>query len=157
LKKVTTIDEVLKYHNDFLDTCLKECMLTDPQLVKILTKLMTICEMAAGFSDQFIKTLQLDDVSEMHEVEDKKAALRMRQTRIKVASDHAKKLMNEKGFVSAVTRFENDFTVTIKQLIDALQNLSTTEANEHTINLILRLDFNNFYQHNFQKTHKDSL
>src|SRR5690242_1859695 len=87
-----------------------------------------------------------------------------------VASDHAKKLMNEKGFVSAITRFESDFTITIKQLIDALQNLSTTgthsllcccdpnelsEANQHTVNLILRLDFNNFYHHNFQKTQKE--
>lgn len=35
--QATTIDEVLKYHNDFLDTCLKECMLTDPNLIKVST------------------------------------------------------------------------------------------------------------------------
>ena len=29
LKKVKTIDEILKLHNDFLDECLKECLLTD--------------------------------------------------------------------------------------------------------------------------------
>lgn len=33
--KAITIDEVLKFHNDFLDTSLKECMLTDPNLVKV--------------------------------------------------------------------------------------------------------------------------
>ena len=33
--QVTTIDEVLNHHNDFLDTCLKECMLTSPFLLKV--------------------------------------------------------------------------------------------------------------------------
>jgi hypothetical protein len=36
--------------------------------------------------------------------------------------------------------------------MDALLVLSTTEANQHMSNLILRLDFNNFYKGYFQKT-----
>lgn len=35
LSKVSTVDEVLEYHGDFLDTCLKECMLTNPKLLKV--------------------------------------------------------------------------------------------------------------------------
>lgn len=35
LQKVDTVDEVLSYHEDFLDTCLKECLLTNPKLLKV--------------------------------------------------------------------------------------------------------------------------
>ena len=36
---VKTIDDVMKAHNDFLDQCLKECLLTDQSLFPILTKI----------------------------------------------------------------------------------------------------------------------
>jgi gamma-tubulin complex component 2 len=37
LEKVTTVDELMRDHIDFLDTCLKECMLTNAKLLKVLT------------------------------------------------------------------------------------------------------------------------
>ena len=33
-----TIEELLKTHDDFLDTCLKECMLTNPKLIVVSAK-----------------------------------------------------------------------------------------------------------------------
>lgn len=35
LSNVSTVDQVLKYHSDFLDTCLKECMLTNSKLLRV--------------------------------------------------------------------------------------------------------------------------
>jgi hypothetical protein len=35
LEKVTTVDQLLRDHVDFLDTCLKECMLTSSRLLKV--------------------------------------------------------------------------------------------------------------------------
>jgi gamma-tubulin complex component 2 len=35
LEKVTTVDELMRDHIDFLDTCLKECMLTNAKLLKV--------------------------------------------------------------------------------------------------------------------------
>jgi gamma-tubulin complex component 2 len=35
LEKVTTVDQLLRDHVDFLDTCLKECMLTSSKLLKV--------------------------------------------------------------------------------------------------------------------------
>lgn len=37
------IDDVLKYHQDFLDQCLKNCMLTTPELLKPIINLCNIC------------------------------------------------------------------------------------------------------------------
>jgi len=39
LKKVKTIEEILDLHNNFLDECLKECLLTDQNLLRISIKL----------------------------------------------------------------------------------------------------------------------
>jgi gamma-tubulin complex component 2 len=35
LGKVTTVDQLLRDHVDFLDTCLKECMLTSSKLLRV--------------------------------------------------------------------------------------------------------------------------
>lgn len=35
LAKVTTVDQLLRDHVDFLDTCLKECMLTSSKLLRV--------------------------------------------------------------------------------------------------------------------------
>ncbi|KIY52188.1 hypothetical protein FISHEDRAFT_63932 [Fistulina hepatica ATCC 64428] len=50
LDKVVTVDELLRDHVDFLDTCLKECMLTSKQLLKTFSKLINTCSMFAAYS-----------------------------------------------------------------------------------------------------------
>jgi gamma-tubulin complex component 2 len=35
LERVSTVDQVLRDHVDFLDTCLKECMLTSAKLLRV--------------------------------------------------------------------------------------------------------------------------
>lgn len=42
LHKVTTVDQLLRDHVDFLDTCLKECMLTSSKLLKVGLFLPTV-------------------------------------------------------------------------------------------------------------------
>ncbi|XP_052758300.1 gamma-tubulin complex component 2-like isoform X2 [Galleria mellonella] len=43
LDKVNNVDEVLERHNDFLESCLGDCMLTSPQLLKAVTTLCLVC------------------------------------------------------------------------------------------------------------------
>ncbi|KAJ5081783.1 hypothetical protein NUU61_010047 [Penicillium alfredii] len=45
-----TVDELMQDHVDFLDTCLKECMLTQAKLLKIHSKLMICCTMFASWT-----------------------------------------------------------------------------------------------------------
>ncbi len=59
--------------------------------------------------------------------------------------------MQDQGFVRTIAKMERDFTVHLKQLIDALQALSTSESNNHMANLALRLDFNNYYKEFFDR------
>lgn len=45
LSQACNIDDVLSHHTSFLDNCLKDCMLTNPELLKIFSKLMSVCVM----------------------------------------------------------------------------------------------------------------
>ncbi|KAI7904831.1 gamma-tubulin complex component protein [Cokeromyces recurvatus] len=38
LSNITTVDQVLQYHSDFLDSCLKECMLTNSKLLRVMKR-----------------------------------------------------------------------------------------------------------------------
>jgi Gamma tubulin complex component C-terminal len=42
LAKVQTVDQLLRDHVDFLDTCLKECMLTSSKLLRVSFKLLPV-------------------------------------------------------------------------------------------------------------------
>ncbi|PYH45121.1 gamma-tubulin-complex subunit SPC97 [Aspergillus saccharolyticus JOP 1030-1] len=46
-----TVDELMQDHVDFLDTCLKECMLTQAKLLKVHHRLMIACNTFASWAD----------------------------------------------------------------------------------------------------------
>jgi gamma-tubulin complex component 2 len=48
MSKAKNIDDVLGFHEDFLDHCLKNCMLTYPDLLK---KIMSVCNTCVGFCE----------------------------------------------------------------------------------------------------------
>ena len=49
LRSASTLDSLLAHHTEFLDASLRECMLRDAVLLKLLAKLLTICVI---FADQ---------------------------------------------------------------------------------------------------------
>uniref|UniRef100_A0A1Q3G1T4 Gamma-tubulin complex component n=1 Tax=Culex tarsalis TaxID=7177 RepID=A0A1Q3G1T4_CULTA len=49
IKQIKNIDDVLNYHQDFLDQCIKNCMLTDPDLLKNIINLCNICIQFCAF------------------------------------------------------------------------------------------------------------
>ncbi|KAF8528465.1 Spc98 family-domain-containing protein [Hysterangium stoloniferum] len=57
LANVTTVDQLLRDHVDFLDTCLKECMLTSSRLVKQHQRLLSTCTAFTWYTANFTKSL----------------------------------------------------------------------------------------------------
>ncbi|CAK7216642.1 gamma tubulin complex Spc97/GCP2 subunit Alp4 [Sporothrix eucalyptigena] len=56
-----TVDELMQDHVDFLDTCLKECMLTNSKLLKIHAKLMQTCFSFVIFASFLTRTMDRVD------------------------------------------------------------------------------------------------
>jgi gamma-tubulin complex component 2 len=59
MAKAKNIDDVLGFHEDFLDHCLKNCMLTYPELLK---RIISVCKSCIGFCE-FIEVSQRFPVS----------------------------------------------------------------------------------------------
>ncbi|KAI9171189.1 Spindle pole body component alp4 [Paramyrothecium foliicola] len=56
-----TVDELMQDHVDFLDTCLKECMLTNSKLLRVHSKLMQTCTIFAGYTNWLTRELEKSD------------------------------------------------------------------------------------------------
>ncbi|KAL2315838.1 Spindle pole body component alp4 [Schizosaccharomyces pombe] len=64
LENARTVDNLMQEHIDFLDTCLKECMLTNSRLLKVQSKLLNTCAMFASYTSTFTRSLYLLENSE---------------------------------------------------------------------------------------------
>ncbi|KAK7431450.1 gamma tubulin complex Spc97/GCP2 subunit Alp4 [Neonectria magnoliae] len=56
-----TVDELMQDHVDFLDTCLKECMLTNSKLLRIHSKLIQTCTIFAAYTSRLTRELEKSD------------------------------------------------------------------------------------------------
>lgn len=56
-----TVDELMQDHVDFLDTCLKGCMLTNGKLIRIHSKLMQTCTVFAAHMNWLSRELEKSD------------------------------------------------------------------------------------------------
>ncbi|KAI2636970.1 Spc98 family-domain-containing protein [Hypomontagnella submonticulosa] len=56
-----TVDELMQDHVDFLDTCLKGCMLTNGKLIRIHSKLMQTCNVFAMHMNWLSRELERSD------------------------------------------------------------------------------------------------
>ena len=62
-KNCSTMDNLVYQHTDFLDTCLKECLLSNHQLLKLLTKIMTVCLLFAEQIEHFTEVNRVDELA----------------------------------------------------------------------------------------------
>lgn len=102
LSGASTIDDVLGIHDGFLDTCLKECMLTNPSSLKTISKLLSVCTI---FSNS-MKRIASDSIS-------------FPQTpRGLSAASHDRK------FESTVKQFDAKFSGLMDKLLDSLTDFA---------------------------------
>jgi len=151
IHNVTSVDEVLQHHNEFLDACFKECMLRNPRLLKILTKLMSIC---ITFSKHIEKVYQdfMTVFPPGRDASGKLLPLSSRFARceeqLEIGTEHAKKVLDNKGFQGTITKLERTFNTHLQYLIKALKTFSQSECDPYLSNLSARLDYNGFYEQN---------
>ena len=54
----STIDEVLSKHSDFLNSCLHDCLLSSPQLLATVKKLLCVCSDFALYMDNLTDAVE---------------------------------------------------------------------------------------------------
>uniref|UniRef100_A0ABM5FCF2 Gamma-tubulin complex component n=1 Tax=Pogona vitticeps TaxID=103695 RepID=A0ABM5FCF2_9SAUR len=156
LKSASNIDDVLSHHTSFLDNCLKDCMLTNPELLKIFSKMMSVCVMFTNCMQRFSHSMKLDNELGRLTVEHgtmrgppTEQELEEESTRKLLASkllaEHADSLQVTSGFEATINKFDSNFSAHLLDLLDKLSIYSTNDCEHSMINIIYRLDFNGFY------------
>jgi gamma-tubulin complex component 2 len=146
---VLTIDDVMRLHNDFLDTCLKACLLTNIHLINRLSKILRVCLVYSKNMDAFFRDLISDTLGAEKPRGDKKVAAhaRERSERIDVSSAVMRASLDDEAFTATIARLENDYTNHLRDLLETLGAHSHSSAGEsHLSHLITRLDYNGFYK-----------
>ena len=133
LRSVTNIDGVLEHHNDFLDRCLKDCMLTSLELLRIVSKLMAVC---VTFCNCMVR------YNHSSEVQDKASSS---GSAPKISIHHYDRMMSTENIEKTIGNFDTNFSRLLIELLDKLSVLSGTEKEQDMMNLVFRLDHNSFY------------
>ncbi|KAJ6654038.1 hypothetical protein lerEdw1_007547 [Lerista edwardsae] len=156
LKLASNIDDVLSHHTSFLDNCLKDCMLTNPELLKIFSKMMSVCVMFTNCMQRFSHSMKLDRELGRLTVEhgtmrgppteqERVAESSRKQLANRLLAEHADSVQGTSGFEATINKFDNNFSAHLLDLLDKLSLYSTSDCEHSMINIIYRLDFNGFY------------
>ncbi|KAK9454496.1 Spc98 family-domain-containing protein [Dipodascopsis uninucleata] len=115
IDQVKTVDNLMQRHVDFLDTCLKECMLTNSKLLRVMAKLMAACKMFAVYSVQLSKALP--SIERETPSPDNSGDSGLSNSNDKVAK-----------LESILQQYEQNFEHHLKILMDALNYYAATET-----------------------------
>ncbi|KAK3747484.1 hypothetical protein QZH41_002164 [Actinostola sp. cb2023] len=138
--QVINIDGVLEHHNDFLDRCLKDCMLTNPDLLKRFTQ---------SASADFIN--EEPGQSPMSKKGPPPGEQEQRKTALKAEAEHMTQMMSSEDFEKTIQNFDANFSHLLLDLLERLSHYSTTDCEHQMLNIIARLDHNGFYTAQLEK------
>lgn len=122
LAGASTIDDVLKAHDKFMDTCLKECLLTNVEFLRTISKLLAIC----GLFSNAMERLASELVSRAYQRNPDSYEYFAKHE--KMVNDH-----------------DSKFSTLVDRLLDQLRGFESNATEAHMSNMCARLDFNSFY------------
>ncbi|KAI0009729.1 Spc98 family-domain-containing protein [Xylariaceae sp. FL0662B] len=134
-----TVDELMQDHVDFLDTCLKGCMLTNGKLIRIHAKLMQTCTYFTAYTNHLTRELEKADPDLMGPVkppnmteEQWKRLLTARAQRAANENASNSPPMDDetrmKYLFDTLKKYEVSFGRHLQILLDALNHYAATET-----------------------------
>uniref|UniRef100_A0A9L0TB72 Gamma-tubulin complex component n=1 Tax=Equus caballus TaxID=9796 RepID=A0A9L0TB72_HORSE len=162
LKSASNIDDVLGHHTSFLDNCLKDCMLTNPELLKVFSKLMSVCVMFTNCMQRFTQSMKLD--SELGRLTLEHGTMLGPPTEAERAEERTRKELARKylaehvdapqlasSFEATINKFDKNFSAYLLDLLARLSIYSTSDCEQGMASVISRLDFNGFYTERLER------
>ena len=131
LHTVSNIDDVLLMHNDFLDKCLRDCMLSSREVLKTMSRLLAICT-------NFTRHVQLAGPQEPGEEGGQVQRSESTAGRLRLLSVEE----SVPGVWEMVGECEKKFTAELVQLLEYLYSMNS----ETVGSMVARLDYNGFYK-----------
>ena len=158
-----TVDDMLAEHNQFLIRIFTQCLLTNPDLIRTVSKLMTTCLLFSSQIKNFIETTKLHDYFEITRLErsklrqggrhsEKKNAGKAngsdfrakRDERIQRCSERILGELKTENYQHMIRRFDEVFSSHLAEFMKLLKSDYGRRSNAHLTNLFMQLDYNDF-------------
>jgi gamma-tubulin complex component 2 len=137
MRAATRPDELIAHHSAFLDACLKECMLRDAVLLKLLAKLLTICVIFADHT----RVVMADVARELDATSLAQHGAARRQ-QLAVLSAQVARAVADCRYTTYVRKLGAKFDDELRALLAELRK----HGNEWNLaNLYTRLDYNLYW------------
>ncbi|EAR93549.3 Spc97/Spc98 family protein (macronuclear) [Tetrahymena thermophila SB210] len=147
LKSVQQFEDIIQHHDQFLDECLKECVLLDTSLINTIQSINSCCQTFAQFIQNnisIIKKPESQNTAHLLNQDEKKTPLQQRKEQVEEQRKHARILVAEKNYKDFFQKYTQKFDSSLKDLMKIINNM-ITKYDTYLINLIARLDFDGFY------------
>ena len=156
-----TVDDLLAEHNQFLVNVINQCLLTNSDLIRASTKIMTTCLLFTTQMKLFMDTTKIayhhettrhECIKMRHSGLAKQTidnALKsqfreQRQERTRRCSDRIIREVCTENFQHMIARFDNVFSTHLSDFMASLKYDSGKTSNGHYTNLFMQLDYNGF-------------
>mmetsp|Transcript_40952 Transcript_40952/g.87975 ORF Transcript_40952/g.87975 Transcript_40952/m.87975 type:complete len:401 (+) Transcript_40952:3-1205(+) len=154
LKNMTSIDEVLRSHEQFLDTCMRELLLTGrDNLYRHLSKVLSTCLMFAWKLPRSARGLDEEDTQQAPDYSDpSRETGETRMERAKQKSQAVLSLLSQKQYSKTIGKFKDIFESQLQGFLRQIQQESSTRYEHFLSNLATRLDYNGYYTSSLSAT-----
>jgi gamma-tubulin complex component 2 len=166
-----TVDDLLAEHNQFLINVINQCLLTNSDLIRASTKIMTTCLLFTTQMKLFMSTTKIDDHHETTRAEctkmrhsgltkqkidnARKSLFReQRQERTQRCADRITREVCTDNFQHMIARFDNVFSTHLSEFMKALKYDFGKKSNGHYTNLFMQLDYNGFVSSSAERASK---
>eukprot|EP01083_Nonionella_stella_P277825 944645_1 len=149
MRSATTVDEVIQFHDEFLGTCVRECLLTEQELLKTLSKILATCLHFASYTGRVATEWRASMVSQagadnFGKKKKQKDLVEQRRMTIKIQSEQVRAIANDRAHLAGLQRLQSEFDTQLATFLTALRERSVT--GDHLVQLCTRLDYNGFYE-----------
>lgn len=115
MKNVPGLDKIIALHTNYLDTCLRECLLTNSKLIQLMSNIFATIDRFCSI----LETLQ--------------------------SGIPAANLPSETEIATQIVQLQQHFSKYHRVFLEALQYYSARDSDHYLGNLLTQLDFNSFY------------
>ncbi|KAI5678901.1 hypothetical protein M9H77_09851 [Catharanthus roseus] len=126
LQTAKSIDEVIQYHDFFLEKCLRECLLLSPRLLKKVERLKLICLQYAAAIQRLISSSS-SDISTDGTYRGSPEMGKYKQLKIRTRSQTLKLAPESTIVIESILKFEREFSAELQNLGPILSNSSGAE------------------------------
>ncbi len=156
IRNVNNIDDVIKHHTNFLDTCLRDCIVTSNSFQNI-HQILCVCKFFSDFVQGITQYSKAKEENAKYDLKlDTKQAKEKRKAVLKEISDDLNTLVNSDLFAKNITDFDTEFSQLLLNLLAKIIDEMSNGLGETKIgNVLYRLDFNDHYRDQLERMRQE--